>query len=59
MLSQREVLQGLMESKTLAILLKFHLQYFLSGITNMNVIYVSKMCDISFCGVVVLVTFAC
>lgn len=47
-----------MEIKTLVILLKFHLQYFLSGLRNMEVIYVPRMCDISFCEVVVLKKFA-
>lgn len=54
-LLQREVLQGLMESKTLVILLKLHLWYFLSGLRNMKDTDVSRVNTISFCGVLVFV----
>jgi len=54
-LRQREVLQGLMESKTLVILLKLHLWYFLSGLRNMKDTDVSRVNSISFCGVLVFV----
>lgn len=56
--SQREVLQGLMESKTLVILLKLHLQYFLSRFKNINNIYISRLYNISFHKVLVLIKFA-